>query len=36
MNPKEIFSILKKTASDWMEDQAPEDTKVLKIVRFAR
>src|ERR1700752_2744591 len=23
MNPKEIFAILKKTASDWMEDQAP-------------
>ena len=23
MNPKEIFSILQKTASDWMEDQAP-------------
>jgi membrane protein len=23
MNPKEILSILKKTASDWMEDQAP-------------
>ena len=22
MNPKEIFAILKKTASDWMEDQA--------------
>ena len=23
MNPKEIFAILKKTASDWIEDQAP-------------
>jgi hypothetical protein len=23
MNPKEIFAILKETASDWMEDQAP-------------
>jgi membrane protein len=23
MNPKEIFALLKKTASDWMEDQAP-------------
>jgi hypothetical protein len=23
MKPKEIFDILKKTASDWMEDQAP-------------
>src|SRR6476660_5370687 len=23
MNPKEIFDILKKTASDWMEHQAP-------------
>ena len=23
MNPKEIFAILKKTASDWMEHQAP-------------
>src|SRR4029077_14047983 len=23
MNPTEIFAILKETASDWMEDQAP-------------
>ncbi len=23
MNPKQIFAILKETASDWMEDQAP-------------
>lgn len=23
MNPKELFAILKETASDWMEDQAP-------------
>jgi hypothetical protein len=38
MNPKEIFPILKKAGSDWMEDQAPTLGAALAYIHrfFAR